>query len=377
MLTYSIIFSGAVLGFFLIFLVQTKVEKSKADSWLVLYLMLSASLLLFYYDTMGDGPILPKNFQFFGFLLPLLSSPILYFYIKTLAFGSTPNRSQILFHSLPFLIIYLIFAVYYSSIDISKGFPHYANNIHPIIIFFTTFPIAISSGLYGILSLRILIKYQRNLPDNYSFTEEITLNWLKWIVLSNLILFLVVFLIIKFRVNWGLFSYLNLFEGVGVILAIYISLFGYLGLKQTTTFTNFNYNAGIDQTESPKESYRNSGLKEEDINRIFEKLEGYIEQNKPYLDENLNLFTLAQQIGVSTNQLSQVINQKTSSNFFNYINQYRIEAVKQRLKDPAFAHYSILAIGFDCGFRSKSSFNKIFKDLEGITPSDYQKNQKI
>ena len=185
------------------------------------------------------------------------------------------------------------------------------------------------------------------------------------------------FSIVKFGVNWGFFTYQNLFEVVGVILAIYVSLFGYLGLKQTTTFANFNYNAGIEQTKSPKESYRNSGLKEEDINRIFEKLEDYITQNKPYLDENLNLFTLAQQIDVSTNQLSQVINQKTSSNFFNYINQYRIEAVKQKLKDPAFEHYSILAVGFDCGFRSKSSFNKIFKDLEGITPSEYQKNQKV
>jgi AraC-like DNA-binding protein len=377
MLTFSIIFSGAVLGFFLIFLIQSKVQKSTSDPWLMFCLGFSASLLLFYYDNMGSRSVLAKPFQIFGFLLPLLNSPILYFYIKTLAFGLSPNPKQILLHSLPYLLISLIFFANYHSINISNGFPHYASDIHSVVIFLTTTPIAISSGIYSFLSLKVLIQYQRSLSDNYSFTEEITLNWLKWIVLSNLLFFLVIFFIIKFGVNWGLFTYQNLFEAVGILLTIYVLLFGYFGLKQTTTFANFNYNAGILQSENPKESYRNSGLKEEDIERIFRELETHIEQNKPFFDENLNLFTLAQQVGVTTNQLSQVINQKTSSNFFNYINRYRIEAVKQKLKDPAFAHYSILAIGFECGFRSKSSFNKIFKDLEGITPSEFQKNQKI
>jgi AraC-like DNA-binding protein len=372
MLSQSIIFSGAILGLFLILLVQSKVEKSKADTWLMLCLGVSAGLLLFYYDNFSNQPVLPKFLQFLGFSLPLLSSPILYFYIKTLSFGEIVPQ-KIIPHFIPFLIVFLIFIINHQSISIAKGFPHYQAQTSSYIIYLTTFPLAIVSGIYSILSLRVLLKYQKSLPDNYSFTEEITLNWLKWIVLANLFMFLVLFFIIKFSVSIGLLTYENLFEVVGIILSIYVLFIGYFGVKQTTIFTNFNYNSGIE--DNPKPIYRNSGLDEADIEQIFEKLEIHLKQNKPYLDENLNLFTLAQQIQVTSNQLSQVINQKTSSNFFNYINRYRIEAVKIMLKDPAFAHYSILGVGFECGFRSKSSFNKIFKDFEGITPSEYQKNQ--
>ncbi|MCU0471027.1 MAG: helix-turn-helix domain-containing protein [Arcicella sp.] len=373
MLSQSIIFSGAILGLFLILLIQSKIEKSKADTWLMLSLGMSACLLLFYYDNLSSQPILPKFIQFFGFSLPLLSSPILYFYIKTLSLGSEPLSKKRLLHFIPFLVVFLIFISNHQSIFIAKGYPHYHALTSNFVIYFTTFSLAIVSGVYSILSLKILYKYQKSLPHTHSFTEEITLNWLKWIVLVNLFMFLILFCIIKFGVNIGLLTYENLFDVVGTILSLYVLFLGYFGFKQTTFFTNFNYNSGIE--ESSKAIYRNSGLNGTNIEQIFEKLEIHLEQNKPYLDENLNLFTLAQQIQVTSNQLSQVINQKTSSNFFNYINRYRIEAVKTMLKDPVFAHYSILGVGFECGFRSKSSFNKIFKDLEGITPSEYQKNQ--
>ena len=98
-----------------------------------------------------------------------------------------------------------------------------------------------------------------------------------------------------------------------------------------------------------------------------------MDENKPFLQDDLSLGILAGQLGVTTNQLSQIINQKAGSNFFNFINGYRVQAVKDKLKDPAVAHYSILGIAYDCGFRSKSSFNKIFKATTGQTPQQYQK----
>jgi AraC-like DNA-binding protein len=341
----------------------------------MLSLGLSACLMLFYFDNLSLDPKIPKPFQFLCFSLPLLSSPIQYFYIKALALGWTFNWKRAVFHVFPFLIVFLLFISYFNSIYISKGYPHYQPQTPTWVIFATTFPLAIVTGAYSVLSLRVLLQYQKSLPDNYSFTEKITLNWLKWIVLSNILLFFVLFFIIKFGVQVGLLTYKNLFEVVAVILSMYVFFTAYFGVKQTTIFTNFNYNSGIDEVENPKASYRNSGLNEKDVDEIFEKLEAHVQQNKPYLDENLNLFTLAQQLQITSNQLSQVINQKTSSNFFNYINRYRVEAVKEKLQDPKFAHYSILAVGFDCGFRSKSSFNKIFKDFEGITPSDFQKKR--
>ena len=98
-----------------------------------------------------------------------------------------------------------------------------------------------------------------------------------------------------------------------------------------------------------------------------------MDEHKPFLNEDLSLAILAGELNITANQLSQVINQKTQTNFFNFINGYRVVAVAAKFKDPAMAHFSILGIAYDCGFRSKSSFNKIFKETTGQTPLEYRK----
>lgn len=187
-------------------------------------------------------------------------------------------------------------------------------------------------------------------------------------------MFITLFPLITYGVNLGLVTYENLFAVVGSILTFYLFFIGFFGIRQTTGFTNIPVETNFEKTTDSKPNYKNSGLNEEMVDDFFQKLTIHTEENKPYLDENLSLAMLAEQLGLTSNQLSQIINQKTSTNFFNFINSYRVEAVKERLKDPDFAHYSILAIGYDCGFQSKSSFNKIFKQMVGKTPLEFQKS---
>jgi AraC-like DNA-binding protein len=242
-----------------------------------------------------------------------------------------------------------------------------------VTVFFLIALLAIIPGYYAILSLLVLLKYQKLLPDNYSYTEKINLNWLKWIVMSLLILFVTLFLIIKYGVGLGPLTYQNLFAVVGSILSFYIFFIGYFGLRQTTIFTNIPATAAVVSEINLQTNYKNSGIDDEMAEQLFKKLKLHMEENKPFLDENLSLAVLARQLDMTANQLSQIINQKSASNFFNFINGYRVQAIKEKLKDPAYGHYSILAIGYDCGFRSKASLNKIFKQMTGKTPSQYQK----
>jgi len=86
---------------------------------------------------------------------------------------------------------------------------------------------------------------------------------------------------------------------------------------------------------------------------------------------------MAQSLNLSTNHLSQIINEKLEMNFFDFINEYRVNEVKDRLSDPKYKHYTLLAIAFDSGFNSKSSFNSIFKQYTGLTPSEFQKSSII
>ena len=122
-------------------------------------------------------------------------------------------------------------------------------------------------------------------------------------------------------------------------------------------------------------SYSKSGLTQEKINAMAEALSLQMSQEQPYLNEDLNLNLLAEQCQLKPAQVSQIINQKFDMNFYDFINQYRIEEVKNRLRSSDHSHLTILGIAFDCGFKSKSSFNRYFKKYTGMSPSAYKSKQ--
>jgi AraC-like DNA-binding protein len=378
MILKSLLITGIIQGFFLILLLKSKKENAISDYLLMLWFGIVSCQLMFYYDNLSATPFAPNFMQILGFYLPLISSPILYLYVYSFLVGNDFVWKKHWIHLLPFTIFsllcfYLNFANS-ANITFKDGLPNFDDNLPFWLKNSLTIPLALIPAFYTVLSLRVLVKYQKLIPENYSYTEKINLNWLKWIVISLLIIFITLFPLITYGVNLGIVSSQNLFAVVGSILTFYLFFIGFFGLRQTTVFTNIPVETNSEKATDTKPSYKNSGLNDEMVDDFFPKLVLYMEESKPYLDENLSLATLAQQLDLTSNQLSQIINQKTSSNFFSFINGYRVEAVKERLKNPAFAHYSILAIGFDCGFQSKSSFNKIFKQMVGKTPLEFQKS---
>ncbi|MEG3655787.1 two-component regulator propeller domain-containing protein [Arenibacter palladensis] len=109
----------------------------------------------------------------------------------------------------------------------------------------------------------------------------------------------------------------------------------------------------------------------ENIEKVKE-LNLLMETEKVYLDSELGLSQLAEKIDVSTNHLSMLLNDYIGKNFYDYINHFRVEEVKSRLKNPHYQKQTLSSIGGDCGFNSKSAFNRIFKNLTGKTPSEFQ-----
>ena len=83
---------------------------------------------------------------------------------------------------------------------------------------------------------------------------------------------------------------------------------------------------------------------------------------------------LADRLKVQKHHLTEVMNADMGMNFFQYVNKYRVEAVKEMLADPK-NHFSVKAIGYECGFSSKSSFYSVFKNLTGLTPLQYKSTQ--
>jgi AraC-like DNA-binding protein len=97
---------------------------------------------------------------------------------------------------------------------------------------------------------------------------------------------------------------------------------------------------------------------------------------KLYLDNDLTLQKLADRVNISTHNLSEVINSKLNLSYYDFINKHRVEEFKNRIANPANDKYNMLSIAFDSGFKSKGTFNSIFKKFTGTTPSEYKAKLK-
>jgi ligand-binding sensor domain-containing protein/AraC-like DNA-binding protein len=109
-------------------------------------------------------------------------------------------------------------------------------------------------------------------------------------------------------------------------------------------------------------------------NIYFKELKQIMEHQKLYRKPTISLVSVAHQLNISSSYLSLLINKITQSNFNDFINSFRVEEVKKKLKNPEFDNYSIISIGLESGFNSKSVFYKAFKKHTGKSPSEYRGN---
>ena len=115
------------------------------------------------------------------------------------------------------------------------------------------------------------------------------------------------------------------------------------------------------------------GLRPDQIEKHVARLLALMEHEKPFRDGNLTVKALAEKLGLPAAQLSALINERLAENFVDFVNRYRIQEAKRLLLDGSKRHYSVVAIGDEVGFNSKSAFNAAFRKYTGSTPSDFRK----
>jgi len=106
-------------------------------------------------------------------------------------------------------------------------------------------------------------------------------------------------------------------------------------------------------------------------NKYYKKLIDLLEKEKLYKDENLSLNSIAHKLNLSTSYLSQIVNKLSKKSFSTLINEYRIQEVTKAFQEGEHRRFSLLSIAFDAGFSSKSTFNSVFKNVLGCSPSQY------
>lgn len=229
--------------------------------------------------------------------------------------------------------------------------------------------ILVQALFYTGLSYITIRKHQRKIQQFSSNTEGIDLNWLEYIIL---VLFAVNIIYVIYNLFYDPKS-LNFFINTVFLLVIYCV--GYYSLKEKEIYPLEEKQReeliSINE-DSDSEDVKRKLISDEELLKIKTQLERIMNTQKPYLDSELNLIKLAEMLSVSTHHLSYVINTGFGKNFFQYINEFRVEYAKKLLKETD-SKLSILGIAYESGFNSKTSFNTTFKKLTGQTPSEFKK----
>ena len=106
------------------------------------------------------------------------------------------------------------------------------------------------------------------------------------------------------------------------------------------------------------------------------ELVGAMEKDRLFIEGNLTLQGLSKKLNIPAHNISEVINTRIDKNFYDFVNEYRVKEVQEKLKDPANDNLTILAVALDAGFNSKSAFNTVFKKTTHLTPSEYRKKER-
>lgn len=365
----SLYLIASFFAFTLSGLLLSKKDKLRSNLYLSLFLSAFGIQIIMYYTAREIGP-------FYGLLnfrgiFSLLYGPLIYFYTCTLTDKQFKFKLKSCIHFLPFILI-AVFNVFYFY------FPYNIQNInnYSLTIFYNLGKyIVISSVIFYIIkSLQQLSKYQKAIADNYSFTEKINLRWLNNFIYGFLLIWIII---------WGSLSLNKIVNFISpyddsffiyLFMSLYIILLGIFGIRQTHIFSNIN----IPETDlSDKKNELDKVVKKEkNWEVIFERIDALIKNEKLFLEPLLTIDDIAKKLSVNSNYISNAINNAGNSTFFEYINRMRIDEFKKQLSNPENENFTILAIAFNCGYNSRSSFNRIFKNLTGQTPSQYKSSVK-
>ncbi len=367
-----IFISGIFLTFFIVVLLLTKKQKALTDRILaVWFVIIGIHLLGYYYNQQGYWEIYPHLVGVTA-PFPLLHGPMLFLYTLYSLRSDHKLRRVDYLHFIPVIAAYLYMSNFFFFYSAEEKRMLDRGEIQDYHVFAIVLLVAILiSGLtYTVLSYRLTIKHKQKIDNYFSYNEGINMKWLRYCIISIGLVFVSATLIYVLRDAFGVSFSFNAEYIIYLIIIGFVFYIGYFGIKHENIFINRTQTENLYSEEKGRiEKYKNSGMTKKVAGELYKKLLGIMEEKKPYLHPKLSLAGLAQQLDISPNQLSQIINQEAQVNFHDFINNYRVEEFIRKANENK--NFSLLALALDSGFNSKSSFNTIFKKQKGITPSQY------
>jgi len=366
-LSTLILFQLALMA---LFLFTTKKGKTISNRllgcfFLLLLLNIADGVLAFagFYTTYPQLAHLEDGFVF-------LLGPILYFYTQSMVYKYFRLTKKHWLHFIPFLLITISYQLFYHLQS-----AEYQELIQQAIVrqtlppgfYFSVALVYLHVISYLVLALRTVAHYRKQIREEFSSIDRINLNWLVF-MLASVGVVLSISITYTFLPPLGFREYFPaVFSLAFVLLFIFLSIVLWKGLKQPDIFS------GIESDPPSTQKKYATPLLSDDAKRALQKqLEELMVRQRPFLDPDLSLDRLASLINLSPKKLSQGINDVFGQTFFDFINTYRINEAKGIFERSTDKGLTVLEVMYQCGFNSKSSFNTIFRQKTGMTPSAYK-----
>lgn len=332
-----------------------------------------------------------------GFLLGngmcFLWGPLFLHYVQSLVFPEKRVLRSLRWHLIPFALNALF-------ISIPRGLNMFSDALFPKLTAwylpnsdYFTIGENVFVTVYFFVCLRLIKRVNTLQVNNYSDTEGKDLAWCRKLIV---VLIAIVLLDIAFSVyelnyppiDWNLgIVPAFLFVGMSAYFAyrgmwqVQLLIPEFLLEKEQQVTTSIAKKAEQvnekpvsetkGETSASSVSYALTGFSEQEIEGLKTRLYEVLDTEQPYLNDSLTLADLAALIPISDKKLSELLNKHVCINFYDLINNYRVETVKQKMASPEARQFTLLAIAFDSGFKSKTSFNRVFKQKTGVSPSQY------
>lgn len=365
---------GIIITLLILFLLNKTKNRELSQNLLIVFFITLLLVCVNSYAELNEIPILYVLSFTIDDISVWLIGPLLLLYIKSLFLENKELIKRNKYHFTP-VILYSIFISIpiLISILIDKAIFSY---LKPLLEYGGSFFVNIRDIyliIYLIFSLRLFSKYRKAMKSNYSNLTDSNFGWIRHLLIGSLIIISIdlttgVYELISGDLSWNT-GYITV-----VFMIIFIVYLGYYGINQSKVLLpDFLINDDVSNKVEKEKINHLSNVSNTELQELKSKLEKVLLEEKPYLDEDLTLNKLAKLIHISDKKLSTFLNQYLNTTFYDLINKHRIEVVKEKLKSDKFENITLLGIAYESGFKSKTSFNRIFKKETGFSPSEYKK----
>jgi len=357
------IIQGFIFG---IIVLTSKKFKALSTSFLITLIFVLSYNNLQYYLVNIDLITLEGIYKTIFFPMGILIPPLFYFYITTFLNPDKKINSKEKFMYVPFLLFFLISLVYKILILFKVEVGKYLVFFNAISFLHEALTFIFMLIVLAITIKEIIIFKTKAKSVNYEKVIPAT-SWLLWIVI---ILFINTMLYSVSVADFYSDENPEYIHAVWLINSLLIYLFGHIGIYKFSIYKERNKIRQFLILENQPTSLI------ENKNPYKSKLIRIIEEQKGYLDSSFSLETLSKDLGISKSHLSRIFKKEFNSNFTTYINSLRVSSAKSLLSNSDFLNYTLIAIGLEAGFNSKTTFNTTFKKTTGMTPSEYRKTHQ-